>query len=490
MNVTVVPNGPCGCPPGRPPKPPVPNGDIVHYEDNVTDFITASPDMGVVLRTESGKVTKLHKGSLVRDLVYVDKSMQLQTITGVLSAVLCKIDEPKNPVGNCPPPPCAPEVIRPVILVLDVSTEYDAVVFKIPISSIRDFFSDEIDPSDIRVWDIDFISDTQVIFYSKFEPKIVRWNDSEVEFSETRGNVEGATRYLITINSVRAENVLTVIGTGGAIVTRSVVGIPPEVHDTFTTNVVLTKVNELIKNYFNVTANDSGVTIPQKELYVNILSHCHGVEDILITDKDDNPVWVYGPDDIIPFSLGMNSFSYQEIAKQSGDVLMIHAPMLLYLIRRMVADGYKLWVNGFNVIFDLPTDDVWNAPMVASNVLVYGGSDERNAACVCNDTITLTRYDGTCGVSFILSNKDGDKMPAGTDMITAARDISEEDMNGKISALSIVEARDDDLITTALYVGYTTEEITEDSDRQIAYDVIAPDFGSVTLKVRVITKTE
>src|SRR5699024_4927963 len=119
--------------------------------------------------------------------------------------------------------------------------------------------------------------------------------------------------YLITINSVRAENVLTVIGTGGAIVTRSVVGIPPEIHDTFTTDVVLTKVNELIKNYFNVTANDSGVTIPQKELYVNILSHCHGVEDILITDKDDNPIWVYGPDDIIPFSLGMNSFSYQEI---------------------------------------------------------------------------------------------------------------------------------------------------------------------------------
>ena len=490
MNVTVVPNGPCGCPPGRPPKPPVPNGDIVHYEDNVTDFITASPDMGVVLRTESGKVTKLHKGSLVRDLVYVDKSMQLQTITGVLSAVLCKIDEPKKPVWSCPPPPCAPEVIRPAILVLDVSTEYDAAVFKIPISSIRDFFSDEIDPSDIRVWDIDFISDTQVIFYSKFEPKIVRWNDSEVEFSESRGNVEGATRYLITINSVRAENVLTVIGTGGAIVTRSVVGIPPEVYDTFTTNVVLTKVNELIKNYFNVTANDSGVTIPQKELYVNILSHCHGVEDILITDKDDNPVWVYGPDDIIPFSLEMNSFSYQEIAKQSGDVLMMHAPMLLYLIRRMVADGYKLWVNGFNIIFDLPTDDVWNTPMVASNVLVYGGSDERNAACVCNDTITLTRYDGTCGVSFILSNKDGDKMPAGTDMITAARDTSEEDLNGKISALSIIEARDDDLITTALYVGYTTEEITEDSDRQIAYDVIAPDFGSVTLKVRVITKTE
>ena len=164
--------------------------------------------------------------------------------------------------------------------------------------------------------------------------------------------------------------------------------------------------------------------------------------------------------------------------------------MLLYLIRRMVADGYKLWVNGFNVAFDLPTDDVWNTPMVASNVLVYGGSDERNAACVCNDTITLTRYDGTCGVSFILSNKDGDKMPAGTDMITAARDVSEEDPNGKISALSIVEARDDDLITTALYVGYPPEEITEDSDRQIAYDVIGPVFGSVTLKVRVIPKAD
>lgn len=490
MNVTIVPNGPCGCPPGKPPKPPVPNGDIAHYEDNVTDFITASPDMGIVLRTEAGKVTKLHKGDLVKDLVYVDRSMQLQTITGVLSAVLCKVEEPKKPAGNCPPPPCVPDVIRPVMLVLDVSTEYDAAVFKIPISSIRDFASDEIDPADIRVWDIDFISDTQVIFYSKFEPKIVRWNDVEVDFTEARGNVEGATRYLITIDTMKAENVLTVIGTGGAIVTRSVKGIAPEIHDTFTTDVVLNKVNDLIKNYFNVTANDSGVTIPQKELYVNILSHCHGIEDILITDKDDNPVWDYAPSDIIPFSLGMNSFSYQEIAKQSGDVLMLHVPMLLYLIRRMVADGYKLWVNGFNIEFELPADDVWNMPMVASNVLVYGGSDERNRACVCNDMITLTRYDGTCGVSFILSNQDGEKMPATTSMITAARESTEGHPNGVISALSIVAAQNNDLITTAVYVGYTSEEITEDSDRTIDYDIIAPEFGSVTLKIRVITKAE
>ena len=156
----------------------------------------------------------------------------------------------------------------------------------------------------------------------------------------------------------------------------------------------------------------------------------------------------------------------------------------------MVADGYKLWVNGFNIEFELPADDVWNAPMVASNVLVYGGSDERNRACVCNDMITLTRYDGTCGVSFILSNQDGEKMPAATNMITAARESTEENPNGVISALSIVAAQDNDLITTAVYVGYTSEEITEDSDRTIDYDIIAPEFGSVTLKIRVITKAE
>lgn len=490
MNVTIVPNGPCGCPPGKPPKPPVPNGDIAHYEDNVTDFITASPDMGIVLRTEAGKVTKLHKGDLVKDLVYVDKSMQLQTITGVLSAVLCKIDEPKKPVGSCPPPPCIPDVIRPVMLVLDVSTEYDASVFKIPISSIRDFESDEIDPKDVRIWDIDFITDTQVIFYSKFKPQIVRWNGEDVEFTETRGNVENATRYLITVSSMMADNVLTVIGTGGAIVTRSVKGIAPEIHDTFSIDVVLNKVNELIKNYYNVTANDSGVTIPQKELYVNTLTHCHGVKSIDLVDSDGNVVYDYTVDEIMPLSLGMNSFSYQEIAKVSGDVLMIQAPVLLYLMREIAANGYQFRVNGFDIDLSVPVDSVWMNQLVASNVLVYDGSDPRNHAKVCNDEIILTRYDGTCGVSFILSDQGGERLPDTATFITAVRNVDEDGSVTKPTSMCIDAATDDDMLTTAVYVGYTTDEITEDSTKKIIYDIIAPNYGSVSMKITVNTKAE
>ena len=490
MNVTIVPNGPCGCPPGKPPKPPVPNGDIAHYEDNVTDFITASPDMGIVLRTEAGKVTKLHKGDLVKDLVYVDKSMQLQTITGVLSAVLCKIDEPKKPVGSCPPPPCIPDVIRPVMLVLDVSTEYDASVFKIPISSIRDFESDEIDPKDVRIWDIDFITDTQVIFYSKFKPQIVRWNGEDVEFTETRGNVENATRYLITVSSMMADNVLTVIGTGGAIVTRSVRGIAPEIHDTFSIDVVLNKVNELIKNYYNVTANDSGVTIPQKELYVNTLTHCHGVKSIDLVDSDGNVVYDYTVDEIMPLSLGMNSFSYQEIAKVSGDVLMIQAPVLLYLMREIAANGYQFRVNGFDIDLSVPVDSVWMNQLVASNVLVYDGSDPRNHAKVCNDEIILTRYDGTCGVSFILSDQGGERLPDTATFITAVRNVDEDGSVTKPTSMCIDAATDDDMLTTAVYVGYTTDEITEDSTKKIIYDIIAPNYGSVSMKITVNTKAE
>ena len=384
MNVTIIPNDP-GCKPVKPGCPVPPANGIAGYDDTVTDFITASPDMGVVLRTDA-KVAKLHKGDLVQNLVYVDKSMQLQTITGVLTKVLC-------PDGACPPPPpchpCAPEMIQPAVLVLDVSTEYDASVFKIPISSIRDFESDEIDPKDVRVWDIDFITDTQVIFYSKFEPQIVRWNGEDVEFTETRGNVENATRYLITVNSMMAENVLTVIGTGGAIVTRSVKGIAPEIHGTFSIDVVLNKVNELIKNYYNVTANDSGVTIPQKELYVNTLTHCHGVKSIDLIDSDGNVVYDYTVDEVMPLSLGMNSFSYQEIAKVSGDALMIQAPVLLYLMREIAANGYQFRVNGFDIDLSVPVDSVWMNQLVASNVLVYDGSDPRNHAKVCNDVANL-----------------------------------------------------------------------------------------------------
>ncbi len=501
MNVTVIPNGPCNCPPGRPPKPPVPpTGDVVHYEDNVTDFITASPDMGIILRTET-KVVKLHKGDLVRDLVYVDKNMQLQTITGVLSAVLCKVDDRKSMDKNCPPPPpCIPDAIRPVILVLDVSTEYDASVFKIPISSIRDFANGGVDPADVRVWDIDFISDTQIIFYSKFEPKIVRWNDVEVSFTETRGNVEDATRYLITVDSIKNDNILTVIGTGGAIVTRSVKGIAPELHDTFSMDVVLRKVGELITNYFNVESDDSSITIPQKELYVNLLSHCHGVETIEIVDADDKPVWAYGLNDIIALALSSNSFSTQdlsqqsgsfsnqEIAKQSGDVLMIHAPMLLYLAYQMVTNGYRMLINGFEIDLNIPDDSVWKTPMVASNVLVCDGTDERDSACVCNDAINLTMYSTSCGVSFILSTRDGDKMPEGSHIISAIR-VLDEDGAGAIAMLGIDIADDGNLASTDIHFGYNMVS-AENPDKNIAYDIIATNFGSVALKINVDVKTE
>ena len=495
MNVTIIPNDP-GCKPVKPGCPVPPANGIAGYDDTVTDFITASPDMGVVLRTDT-KVAKLHKGDLVQNLVYVDKSMQLQTITGVLTKVLCKVVAPQKPSipdGACPPPPhchpCAPEMIQPAVLVLDVSTEYDASVFKIPISSIRDFESDEIDPKDVRIWDIDFITDTQVIFYSKFEPQIVRWNGEDVEFTETRGNVENATRYLITVNSMMAENVLTVIGTGGAIVTRSVKGIAPEIHDTFSIDVVLNKVNELIKNYYNVTANDSGVTIPQKELYVNILTHCHGVKSIDLVDSDGNIVYDYTVDEIMPLSLGMNSFSYQEIAKVSGDLLMIQAPVLLYLMREIAANGYQFRVNGFDIDLSVPVDSVWMNQLVASNVLVYDGSDPRNHAKVCNNEIILTRYDGTCGVSFILSDQGGERLPDTATFITAVRNVDEEGSVTKPTSMCIDAATDDDMLTTAVYVGYTTDEITEDSTKKIIYDIIAPSYGSVSMKITVNTKVE
>ena len=60
MNVTIIPNDP-GCKPVKPGCPVPPANGIAGYDDTVTDFITASPDMGVVLRTDT-KVAKLHKG--------------------------------------------------------------------------------------------------------------------------------------------------------------------------------------------------------------------------------------------------------------------------------------------------------------------------------------------------------------------------------------------------------------------------------------------
>ena len=287
-----------------------------------------------------------------------------------------------------------------------------------------------------------------------------------------------------------ADNVLTVIGTGGAIVTRSVKGIAPEIHDTFSIDVVLNKVNELIKNYYNVTANDSGVTIPQKELYVNTLTHCHGVKSIDLVDSDGNVIYDYTVDEIMPLSLGMNSFSYQEIAKVSGDVLMIQAPVLLYLMREIAANGYQFRVNGFDIDLSVPVDSVWMNQLVASNVLVYDGTDPRNHARVCNNEIILTRYDGTCGVSFILSDQGGERLPDTATFITAVRNVNEDGSVTKPTSMCIDAATDDDMLTTAVYVGYTTNEITEDSTKKIIYDIIAPSYGSVSMKITVNTKVE
>ena len=56
--------------------------------------------------------------------------------------------------------------------------------------------------------------------------------------------------------------------------------------------------------------------------------------------------------------------------------------------------------------------------------------------------------------------------------------------------MCIDAATDDDMLTTAVYVGYTTDEITEDSTKKIIYDIIAPSYGSVSMKITVNTKAE
>ena len=128
--------------------------------------------------------------------------------------------------------------------------------------------------------------------------------------------------------------------------------------------------------------------------------------------------------------------------------------------------------------------------LVASNVLVYDGSDPRNHARVCNDEIVLTRYDGTCGVSFILSDQGGERLPDTATFITAVRNVDEDDNVTKPTSMCIDAATDDDMLTTAVYVGYTTDEITEDSTKKIIYDIIAPSYGSVSMKITVNTKAE
>lgn len=487
------------CPPT--PGCPTPDSENAIYGTNTTEFITASPDVGIVLRTDE-KAAKVKCGDFVHDLVYVDKAMRLQTISGVLVTVLCKVVKPQPPVkpgakkpGCCPPPipPQPMDLILPSVLVIDQSTEYDAKIVHIPIDAVRDFKADPVAPEDVRVWDVDFITDTQVAFYSKFEPVTVKWNGEVVEFTTMRGNVEGAKRYMITVNSMERLNYLTVVGTGNAIVNRSVAGIAPDVMDTFSADAVLAKVTAIVDTYWNQSENTT-INLPVPTLYIPVLDHCYDINTIDLSFPEGY-LWRYERGDVFSLNLGRETYSYQSFFTMSDDKLLVSAPFLLYVMYLMESHSVKMIVNGFDIDLPFERGVLWNEqnPVASINAFLDGNYDERDHCHIVNGGLCITRYDRTGGLAFTINdNPTGARLDPGLLLMEVCRESTgDDDKNAwaaRVAGMALGETLDDPMKSWVIFPDYSADPVTEPSFAKYMYDIILPKVGFDILPITVDTK--
>lgn len=503
MNVNVsVKNS---CPVCKPEPPAPPKKPLAGYDDASTEFVVARPDMGVVLRTEK-KALKAHCGDLIKDLVYADKNMKLQTITGVLSNVLCRVE--MKPTAKMPPMMDAPNIIRgthanscccppdhpmggriiPAVIVVDTSAQYGSSVVQVPIEAIRDFTADEVDPDCVYAWDFDFMQDNEVVFYAKFEPKMVLWNGKEVTVFETRGNIAGAKRYGFYVDDINQDNSIVIIGEGNAVVSNMVRGYEPVVEQI--NSVALA---EQVKALADELEKDP--TYRGEKTMIHLLSGCYGLGEVMVgigkdpamlpmptvtvkTAVDGEIVW--------PLDNGMDTATIDEDHNLSFNVALLQ-----YLAYMNTTVGAKLTINGFDIpLPELP--DVAKDTLKFTNYMLVNDTDENDRACPCTkDEIHLTRYDQTCGISYLLTDSKGEKIPAETATIIGVR-TPVTFSNGKstsfISYLAVTKTATDEMKSDDIVLDKYDSEVKMEYTTERMIDAIIPGKGMGTFKFVTHTK--
>lgn len=503
MNVNVSVNN--SCPSCNKPEPPAPpKKPLAGYDDASTEFVVARPDMGIVLRTEN-KALKVHCGDLIKDLTYADKNLKLQTVTGVLSNVLCRVE--MRPTG-VQPPFDAPNIIRstkamdncccpphhpmggriiPAVIVLDLSSQYGSSVINVPIEAIRDFTADEIDPDDIRVWDFDFMTDTQVVFYSKFKPKMVLWNGKEVDVVKARGNVEGAQRYGIDVDTIYDENSIVVIGGGSVIVSTTVRGYAPT-----TATITPDDLKEAISTVETALKN---ATYDGTVGMIKLLENCYGLDEVQIALGEDATPVAMDKVSIKPNPINDEGEVVVPIVSIDGQHnLYVNPVVFQYLVYMNASIGVKFVINGFNIEF--PTlYDADNEPLKLTNFMLVYETSENDSACPCKDgEIHLTRYDRTCGLSYLIVDDKSEKVPAGSTNIIGVRNDTQferRDENAQtLDCLVLTRVVNDPMKSGEIVDNYSTDPVVTENTSSRMIDVVIPGKGSTSIKFVTHTKKE
>ena len=424
-----------------------------------------SVSLTITMSDTSTKTLVIREGDRVTNLSYISYTGKMCTVTGDVKVIRF------NASSRQVTPECVHDTtsdfskrVAVTDLVIDCSDPYNSDIRVVPISSIRDFESDDLG-EDMVISDAKLVSDNQIAFISTVDPVAVVWNGEVVLPKQEDPNVPV---YTATVTTMKNQNTLVVLNIDNRC-RLNIPGISPTcVLGSELSSSISTTANAFIKKYFNKFTDNLDVEVPDEEFYVTVAEGVTPVEEITIGDT------TYRAGSSVLLNIGTGSRVNKEAFKIVDKKLMI-SPFIL-ILQSDSYGGVIVNVNGFELSC---TTGMTQEPLEVSNPEVTGGEENcENSLSVEDGVIYHTRQDGTAGIRVSL-NGSNDNIAGTNVLVKSTPDLEDSTIEYAIIALdeTYVNLPESDL------EGYVSTEKTYTVDHKIAS---IKGYGSTTVEVTTV----
>lgn len=419
----------------------------------------------ITMSDTTTKTMVIREGDRVSNLTYLSAGNgKLETITGDVKVIRF------NATSRQVTPECIHSTesdfaarVAATDLVVDCSDVYSSDIRVIPITSIRNFESDDL--GEMVVSDAKLISDSEVSFIATSTPVAAIWNGDTVIPTQEDPNIPV---YTATITTMQKMNTLIVIDADNRC-KLSVPGVVPVVTlGSELESAITTSVNAFIEKYINKVTDNINVEVPDDEFYVTVATGVTDTDTVSVGDE------TYKSDASILLNIGTGSRVNKEAFKIVDRKLMI-SPLILIL----QSDNYgnvDITVNGFTMscLTGMTQED-----LTIGKVEVIGGAENaENTVVVDESSIIHTRQDGSAGIKVELTGSNDDL----TDTVVLVKSVfSEADVATEYAFITMtgtsVVLPENDLD------GYVTAEKAYSVDHSIAS---IKGFGAANVSITTV----
>ena len=414
----------------------------------------------------STKTLKVQEGDFLEGISYLENGT-IKTVSGVVKVIKYSVKTQSSQQTTL----CAHDTasdfakrVIPTYIIMDCSREYDSDVISIPVSSIRDFTSNDL--GEMVVSNVRVIDSTTVAFLCTTTPVAVVWNGESCLPTQDDPDV-GV--YTIRVTTMKSRNTMIVLDTTNSSNT-AVYGVKPaEVESTQISAGYTATISTLTNNFYNKYENQD-VEIEDAIYYVAVATGVGDTDTVTVCGD------AFTSDQPIKLSIGKNAFINKPAFKVEDGTLYLAAPLLTIL-----ADStgrLEIEVNGFSVVAYVNFSS-GASTITLEGASVYGGLPGYNNTAELltltdgTQKVILNRQDGTAAAGWLI-HVNGTPVAENTLLLTR-----KEYSDGSPTAYGFTQAIGTDEITDATYNYYLNGAIVEPKSRSIEYKVVDPLNGFV-----------